>query len=388
MRRAESSGLSTAAAVVVLVLVVAAASIIFVEGSGVLNNGAATTTTSSSASVATTASSSRTVATTSTTRSTLATTTTTASSSSTTSSASSSIVVDSQLSNGSTVAGVYTELTLNGQEASTAYTPASFQTSSGMSYAVIVSDSPGLYFNHWTGGFTSRVMPVASNGSRIVLTAVFTTTPQSPPPTDYNITVTSHDLQGQSITGFSIELVVQGYEIQNGTTPVTFNDLEPGVQYQVVAGWGNGYYFRHFSDGELDRNAPVTLNATGTKSVALDAIYEYVPSSQASSLGVIAEFPNGTQIGTTVTNGGYTEQTPGLWVTITPPGAFTPYTGSYTGGSLLPFVLPTGGNYTVLMTPQFGNLKFARWSDTGSTDPARSVVLDSNMTLIAIFEES
>jgi hypothetical protein len=276
---------------------------------------------------------------------------------------------------------------LNDQEVTTGYTPATFQTSSGQNYSVIVSDSTNLYFNHWAGGFTSRVIPVVPSGSGITLTAIFTTTPQSPPPTPYSITVTSDELNGTAVGGFLVDVRVQGYPIQSGYTPVTFHDLEPGLQYQVVAYWYGNYYFRHFSDGDLNRYELVTFNSTGSQQVALDATYEYVPPSHAASLNIIATFPNGTQIGTTFNNTGYIQHTPGLWLTVTPPGDTAPYTGSYTGGSSLPFILPADETYTIEMTPAYGNLHFAYWKDTGSTDPTRSVPLDGNTTLVAVYEQ-
>ena len=56
-----------------------------------------------------------------------------------------------------------------------------------------------------------------------------------------------------------------GYHIASGFTPVTFKNLEPGLQYQVVAYWAGNYYFRHFSDGDLNRYELVTFNSTGAK---------------------------------------------------------------------------------------------------------------------------
>ncbi len=153
----------------------------------------------------------------------------------------------------------------------------------------------------------------------------------------------------------------------------------------MVAYSSGNYYFRHFSDGELNNYDFLTFSSTGSTSASFDALYQYVPPSQAATLNVIAEYQNGTVIGNTVSNTGYVERSPGLWVTVTPPGAYEPFTGSYTGGTLLPFVLIAGDTYTAQMS-SYSDLKFVRWSDTGSTNATRTLTLDQNTTLIAIFE--
>ena len=349
-----------------------------------------TTSSSSTSSFSSTSSSSTTSgSTTSTTSSSTTSSSTTTSTGSTSSSGPSSISVGSQFANGTVVSGVFTELALNNQEVSTGYTPITFQTTSGHNYTVTVSDSKNLYFNRWSNDFASRVIPVTATASTVSLTAVFTTTPQVPPPTPYSITVDSSTLNGTAIRGYFIDVRIGGYHIASGFTPVTFQNLEPGLQYQVVAYWAGNYYFRNFAGGDLNRYELMTFNSTGTKSASFDAIYEYVPPSQSATLNVIAEFPNGTQIGTTFNNTGYIQHTPGMWLTVTPPGATVPYTGSYTGGSLLPFVLFRNEPYTLQMTLTYGDLKFAYWQDTQSTNGTRTITLAQGpTTVIAIYEEA
>jgi hypothetical protein len=298
------------------------------------------------------------------------------------------VTVASEYSNGTAVTGVYAELEFNGQEVTTGYTPVTFPLTNGLNYTVTVSDSTNLFFNHWSNEWSVRVIPITASASQQSLLAVFTTIKQPPPSTPYSITVDSSDLNGTSISGYLIDLRVGGYAIQSGFTPVTFSNLEPGLEFQVVAFWAGNYYFRHFSDGDLNRYELLTFNSTGATSASYDAVYQYVPQSQAATLNVIAEFPNGTQIGTTFNNTGYIQHTPGLWLTVTPPGATVPFTGSFTGGSLLPFVLLRDENYTVQMTPTFGNYKFAYWQDSNGTDPIRTLDLDQNTTIVAIYEET
>ncbi len=264
-----------------------------------------------------------------------------------------------------------------------------FQTTSGQNYTVTVSDSKNLYFNRWSDNFSSRVIPVTTQATRVSLMAVFTTTPQAPPPTPYTITVDSNTLNGTSINGYLIDLRVGGYAIASGFTPVTFKNLEPGLEYQVVAYWAGNYYFRQFSGGDLNRYELLSFNSTGAKSASYDALYEYVPPARAATLNVIAILPNGTVLGTTFNNSDYIQHTPGMWLTVTPPGTHVPYTGSYTGGSLLPFILFSGETYTVQMTLSYGDLAFSHWNDTGSTNGTRSVTLgQSATTLVAVYYET
>jgi len=204
-------------------------------------------------------------------------------------------------------------------------------------------------------------------------------------PTPANsIVVDSTTLTGTPISGVQVDLRVNGSTIKTGFTPVTFAGLQPGLQYQVVVYWLNDTYFRHFTDGNLNRYATVTLN--GSNHATLVAEYESIPAPDAASLDVIAEFPNGTQIGTSDVVNGSDFHTPGMWVQIVPPGSTQAYTGSYTGGSILPFVFSNHQTYTIQMSSGYGNLHFAYWSDDHSTNPIRSVTLNGNSTFVAIYE--
>jgi hypothetical protein len=212
----------------------------------------------------------------------------------------------------------------------------------------------------------------------------------SSPSPNNRITVTSaHLANGTALAGFSVDLRINGDHIQSGFTPVTFGNLQTGVQYQVVVYWFGNYYFRHFSNGNLNRYALVTLNATaGQNSLSLTGLYQYVPPSQAASLNIFAEFPNGTRIGTTFNNSDYIQHTPGMWLTVTPPGSTTPFTGSYTGGSILPFILFDKQTYAVEMSAGYKNVHFSHWKDNNSTDRTRQIKLNGNATYTAIYNDT
>jgi hypothetical protein len=158
------------------------------------------------------------------------------------------------------------------------------------------------------------------------------------------------------------------------------------VQYLVVVYWYGNYYFRHFADGNLNRYALVTLNNTsGQTTYTLNALYENVPKSQAASLNIIAQFPNGTQIGTASVIEGYPQHTPGMWLTVAPPGSTIPFTATFTGGSILPFTFFYGQTYTVQMSAGYKNVQFSHWKDDGSTNPIRSITLNDSSTYIAVY---
>jgi len=296
----------------------------------------------------------------------------------------SSLLVESRYSNDTSLVGIYTELQQNGNIVSTGFTPVAFPVTNGQSYTVTVSNYGSSYFNQWSNGFSVRTIPVTANGSTTSLTAVFTTTQQAPPPTGYSITINSNDINGTTLAGFYIDVRVNGNHIASGFTPATIQNLEPGVQYQIVAYWYGNYYFREFSNGDLNRYALVTFNSTGATSVTYDALYQYVPKMQAADLNIIAELPNGTLLGTTFNNSGYIQHTPGMWLTITP-GSGTPFTGSYTGGSILPFVLFNSEPYTISMTAGYQNYHFAYWKDTSGTNPDRAITLNGSATYIAVY---
>src|SRR5487761_1017399 len=88
----------------------------------------------------------------------------------------SSINVTTVDGSGSAISGFYTTLWQNGALNQSCFSPCSFAVAPG-TYQVAVSDSGGLFFNHWTDGSTARFHTVTASGSsKINLTAVYSTT--------------------------------------------------------------------------------------------------------------------------------------------------------------------------------------------------------------------
>ena len=304
----------------------------------------------------------------------------------------SSIFVSSEYTSGAALTGMYAVLQQGGSTVSTGFTPVTFTTTSGTTYSVTVADYTSAYFSQWSNNVSSRTIDVTATGSQTSLTALYCQTQGGCSSGGGGgggaaITVSSSDLHtGAAITGMYVDLRLNDNSIQSGYTPVTFSGLQTGVQYLVVVYWYGSYYFRHFSNGDLQRYELVTLNSTsGQSTISLDALYENIPKSQAASLNLIAQFPNGTQIGTASEDNGYPQHTPGMYLTVTPPGSGPPFTATFTGGSILPFIFFNGDTYTVQMSTGYSNITFAYWKDNGSTNPTRSFRLDGNATYIAIY---
>lgn len=207
------------------------------------------------------------------------------------------------------------------------------------------------------------------------------------------------------IDGVFVDLRINGNEVSSGYTPVTFNHLQLGVQYGIVIYWYGDYYIRYIKDSntgiDLQRYDLVTLTKSNA-SDTLTGMFEYVPPSQAASLNIIAEFPNGTSLGTASVVNGYDLHSPGMWLTLTPPFQSTPYTGTFTGGSILPFILFNHETYTIAMSPNYCGpwvtnlnntgpyvyIAWSHWQDDGNTDPTRAITLDGNATYVAIYYQT
>ncbi|MHB1869053.1 MAG: hypothetical protein ACYCPP_08930, partial [Nitrososphaerales archaeon] len=66
------------------------------------------------------------------------------------------------------------------------------------------------------------------------------------------------------VTGIEVDLRINGNPVESGFTPVTFTNLQLGVQYGVVVFWYGNNYVRYINDAntgvDLQRYDLVTLN--------------------------------------------------------------------------------------------------------------------------------
>lgn len=224
-----------------------------------------------------------------------------------------------------------------------------------------------------------------------------------------SITVLGLSMNGSSVPiyGAYIDLRINGTHVASGYTPVTFTNLQLGVQYGVVVYWFSNYYIRYINDSltgiDLQRYDLVTLNASDPQDT-LQCYFQYVPSAQAASLNILAEFPNGTLIGTAsyYTQLNYILHSPGMWVTIIPQDQTEPFTGTYTGGSILPFILFNHESYTIDMSSAYCgewytglsngtiptvDIVWSHWLNGSSTDSNLTVSLNSNVTYVAVYNQ-
>jgi hypothetical protein len=223
-----------------------------------------------------------------------------------------------------------------------------------------------------------------------------------------SITVVGANINGSTVPvhGMFVDLRINGTHVASGFTPVTFANLQLGVQYGVVVYWSDYYYIRYMNDSntgvDLQRYDLVTLNSSFPHDTLVGA-FQYVPPSQAAALNVLAEFPNGTLIGNAsyFLKLNYILHGPGMWVTLTPPNTSEPFTGTFTGGSILPFILYNHENYTIGMaegycgewytglangTAPTVDIVWSHWLN-GSTDVNRTVDLSGNVTYVAIYDQ-
>ncbi|HKW05837.1 MAG TPA: hypothetical protein VJN71_11095 [Nitrososphaerales archaeon] len=231
-----------------------------------------------------------------------------------------------------------------------------------------------------------------------------------------NITVYGQNLNHtQSVNSISVDLRVNGNSFfPNGTLPgipVTFTGLQYGIAYGVVVYWYGNWYIRYINDTntgiDLQRYDLVTLSSTHPTDT-LYANFENVPPNQSASLNVIAEFPNGTQLGTAQVVNGYDLHSPGMWLTLTPPagvspftGNGNPYTGTFTGGSILPFTLFNQSTYSLQMSLSFCGpwvtsnsgigptvyLAWSHWMNDSSTNPTRVISMSQDVTYVGIYDQ-
>ncbi len=200
------------------------------------------------------------------------------------------------------------------------------------------------------------------------------------------ITVTSALLNGTLINGIYYDLRLNNTVVSCGYTPLTFTNLSPGQTYELVAYWATDYYYRHFSNGNLNRYQLFSMNVSSSYNIT--GIYEYIPLKKLATLNIVAEFPNGTLIGQSYQQGKNFFHTPGMWIAITPPGSSTPYTGGYTGGSILPFDLVNHSSYTIKMAQGYQNINFSHWDDTGSNNTSRVLKIQGDTNLTAIYVQT
>jgi hypothetical protein len=185
----------------------------------------------------------------------------------------SSVTVNAVDQDGNALSGYYTVLSQSGSQVGTGFTPATFQTTTGQSYAVKVSNYGSCSFANWkdTGGANNpRTFTAAS--SVLAYTAIYdcTNLPPAGGSGTSTISVSSVNSAGASVSGYYITLWKNGAQLKSCFSPCSFT-VSNGQTYQVVASGYGSEAFSHWSGGSSGAYTVTTPSSGGT--VSLTAVY-------------------------------------------------------------------------------------------------------------------
>src|SRR2546428_3383106 len=185
------------------------------------------------------------------------------------------------------------------------------------------------------GSHTVKAIDASSNSASAQFTVMTTTTS--------TLTVTTQDMVGNTITGFSMILKQAGTTVATGFTPVSFT-LNNTLQYTLTARGFGSYVFDHWLDTGSTVNPRTVSISTNTQ---LTAVYRITSISLNPSSG-----PTGTTVTVTgknfAANSGITISYDGSAITTTPTTITTDSTGGFTGSITVPS--SGAGHHTVKAT--------------------------------------
>jgi hypothetical protein len=179
----------------------------------------------------------------------------------------SSVTVQSTDQNGKTISGYYTALFQNGNEVDTGFTPATFSTTSGLTYSVQVSNYGSCSFVKWSDGVATDPRAFTASSGTTSFTAVYSCGSSS----TSTIQVSTVNSMGTAITGYYITLWQSGAQIASCFSACSFT-VNGGLTYQVEASSYGSESFSHWqNDGATGRE---TVNVpTMTTTISLTAVY-------------------------------------------------------------------------------------------------------------------
>ncbi len=235
-------------------------------------NGLSTTTSSTVTTTTSPSTTSTTTSTTSTTTTTMTTSTTTTVTS--TSSSTSTLTVNSELTTGSSLTGMYTVLSQGSQTVSSGFTPIGFSVTNDETYSVTVDNYGNYYFDYWlASGSTNPTISITPSTSE-TLTAVYCTGSCPPPSTplgDSVISVTTVNSTGTSISGYYIGLYQNGALINSCYSQCSFT-VNNGQTYQVVAESYGSETFSYWQNNGATGPETVVV-PSGSATISLTAVY-------------------------------------------------------------------------------------------------------------------
>jgi hypothetical protein len=278
----------------------------------------------------------------------------------------SSVTVSSTNQSGSTITGFRTVLyASNGTILDKGFTPSTFPTTVGLSYAIRSESYGSCAFSKWSDGVTSDPRTFTATSSPISFTAVYNCGTSSS-----SVTVDSVNQFQNVITGYYVALYGStGQLVGSGYTPVTFSTTS-GQKYSVQADSYGSCTFTGWSDGVTTNPRPFTATSS---SVTFTADYSCSGASQYSTLTVVSVDQAGT--GTT-----------GYAVTI------RDSTGKdvASGTTPLSYKAKIGQTFTVqanASTGSAGTCTFSFWLGQSTTNaPLQYTAPSTNQTLSAVYE--
>jgi Spherulation-specific family 4 len=188
-------------------------------------------------------------------------------------SSSSSVTVSAVDQDGTTLSGYYTTLSQGGSQVGTGFTPATFPTTAGQTYAVKVSNYGSCSFTSWQDtGSTSSLRTFTAASSALAYTAVYDCTNLAPVGGSgtSTIAVSTVNSAGASISGYYISLWQNGAQLNSCFSECSFT-VSSGQTYQVVASGYGGEAFSQWLGGTSGALTVTTPAAGGT--VSLTAVF-------------------------------------------------------------------------------------------------------------------
>jgi hypothetical protein len=263
------------------------------------------------------------------------------------------LTVNAQTSTGTTIAGIFTSLSKNGQTVGTGFTPAQFSLQATIPYSVAVSNYNQYVFDHWAdNASTNPVRPITIT-QNTTLTAIFKVPQISLNPTS-------------GVSGTSVS-VTGNYFIPNSAVTLTYDGAKLTTSPSAVTTSSTGAFNATFSVPTNSTGGSHTVSASAGAGSVASAPFTDTSAPVQRTLTVVSHMIN---TGATIT---------GYYTSISSNGqtvgtGFTPVT----------FTINSGQQYTVAIS-SYGSVTFDHWADNGSTNPVRSISITANTTLDAIF---
>ena len=268
-----------------------------------------------------------------------------------------SLMVDSAVSNGGSLSGMFVTIFRGTTAVATGFTPLTYTATAGASYTIVPQDYGSYTFNHWENGSTARTRTVTPTSS-LTLTAYY-----SKPVISINVNTVT--LSGASLPNVYTTILQGNTYVAIGNTPMSFSSASPGTTYLVTPTdhevFNNGRFeFDHWSDGSTVRGKTITPSS----SITLTAYYKSRNGS-SQTVSVQSAGLSGNPIS-------------GLFTLISPSNFVI--TSDHTPRS---YTLYQDTTYTI--TPlDYGSYFFDHW-ENGSTSRGRNITPTAPMTVTAYY---